>query len=82
LGGELIDDDDEIPDESELSLLLEVEGVCGACVNNEAKKKMVADGVFAERQKWLTQYIKDNRTNEEIMAAAFRNAERLLGGRE
>jgi hypothetical protein len=27
LGGELIDDDDEIPDESELSLLFEVEGV-------------------------------------------------------
>jgi len=45
--------------------LLEVNGVCGACVNNEAKKKMVADGVFAERQKWLSQYIKDNRTNEK-----------------
>ena len=45
--------------------LLEVNGVCGACVNNEAKKKMVSDGVFAERQKWLTQYIKDNRTNEK-----------------
>jgi predicted PP-loop superfamily ATPase len=33
--------------------------VCQACLNNEAKK----DIDFAERQKWLTKYIADNKTH-------------------
>ena len=37
------------------------DGVCTACIN--AKKKKTID--FASRQKWLTQYIKDNKTSNE-----------------
>ena len=35
--------------------------VCQACLNNEAKK----DIDFAERQKWLTKYIADNKTHDK-----------------
>ncbi len=37
--------------------LKEVDGVCSACINAEKKKKIN----FKERQKWLTQYIKENK---------------------
>lgn len=41
--------------------LKEVDGVCSACINHEKKK-----GVdFESRQKWLTDYIKENKTNEK-----------------
>ena len=39
----------------------ERDGVCGACINNEAKKSID----FKARQTWLTDYIKANKTNEE-----------------
>jgi tRNA(Ile)-lysidine synthase TilS/MesJ len=35
--------------------------VCQACLNNEAKKTID----FAERQKWLTKYIADNKTHDK-----------------
>jgi hypothetical protein len=38
--------------------LLEVDGVCQACINNENKKNID----FKGRQKWLTTFIKKNRT--------------------
>jgi len=37
--------------------LYEVDGVCTACINAEKKKEID----FASRQKWLTQYIKENK---------------------
>lgn len=40
--------------------LLEKDGVCQACINEENKKNID----FKSRQEWLTQYIKDNKTNE------------------
>lgn len=43
--------------------LFEENGVCGACVNNEYKQQMIRDGVFGDRQKWLTQYIANNKTH-------------------
>lgn len=39
--------------------LLEVNGVCGACLNNETKKKMD----FKSRQTWLTEYLRENKTH-------------------
>lgn len=39
--------------------LLEKDGVCQSCINEENKKNID----FKARQEWLTQYIKDNRTN-------------------
>jgi len=39
----------------------ERDGVCGACINTEAKKKID----FKARQDWLTEYIKANKTNDE-----------------
>ncbi len=39
--------------------LKDVDGICTACINNE--KKNAID--FYERQTWLTQYIKDNKTH-------------------
>jgi hypothetical protein len=40
--------------------LKEVDGVCLACINNDNKKNID----FKARQKWLTDYIKANKTNE------------------
>jgi len=37
------------------------DGVCGACINSEAKKSID----FKARQDWLTEYIKANKTNPE-----------------
>lgn len=39
--------------------LIEEDGVCGACLNNEAKKSID----FAARQEWLTKYIAENKTH-------------------
>lgn len=39
--------------------LKDVDGVCSACINHEKKKHID----FHARQKWLTEYIKENRTN-------------------
>ena len=39
----------------------DTDGVCSACINYEKKK----DIDFSARQKWLTQYIKDNKTNPD-----------------
>lgn len=39
--------------------LKEQDGVCQACINEENKKNID----FKSRQEWLTQYIKDNKTN-------------------
>lgn len=41
--------------------LKEVDGVCSACINHEKRKNVD----FESRQKWLTQYIKENKTNEK-----------------
>lgn len=41
--------------------LNEVDGLCSACINHEKKK----DIDFESRQKWLTEYIKNNKTNEK-----------------
>ncbi len=41
--------------------LKQKDGVCLACINNENKKKID----FASRQKWLTEYIKENKTNKQ-----------------
>lgn len=41
--------------------LKSVEGVCLSCINVENKKNID----FKVRQEWLTQYIKDNKTNEK-----------------
>ena len=43
--------------------LFEENGVCGACVNNEYKKQMIREGVFENRQRWLTEYIRANKTH-------------------
>ena len=37
------------------------DGVCGACINSEAKKQID----FKARQEWLTQYIKENKTKSK-----------------
>lgn len=42
--------------------MMEKDGVCQACINNEKKKSIN----FTERQEWLTKYIKD--TKEEQIA--------------
>lgn len=39
--------------------LIEEDGVCGACLNNEAKKSID----FKARQEWLTKYIAENKTH-------------------
>lgn len=39
--------------------LIEEDGVCGACLNNEAKKSID----FKARQEWLTKYIAENNTH-------------------
>ncbi len=41
--------------------LKEVDGVCLACINCENKKNID----FKSRQEWLTEYIKQNKTNQE-----------------
>lgn len=41
--------------------LLEKDGVCQACINNRAKKEIN----FAERQEWLTEYIKINKRHQD-----------------
>lgn len=41
--------------------LKEVNGVCSACLNEEKKKTID----FKSRQEWLTNYIKENRTNPD-----------------
>lgn len=41
--------------------LKEVDGVCSACINHEKKKEVD----FESRQKWLTDYIKENKTSEK-----------------
>ena len=41
--------------------LIEIDGVCLPCINSESKKNID----FKQRQEWLTQYVKDNRTNEQ-----------------
>lgn len=45
--------------------LKDIDGVCTACLNHEKKKEVN----FLERQQWLTQYIKDNKTNEKYDCA-------------
>jgi diphthamide synthase (EF-2-diphthine--ammonia ligase) len=40
--------------------LKDVDGVCTACINHEKKKHID----FPSRQKWLTEYIKENKTNK------------------
>ena len=44
--------------------LKEVDGVCSACINHEKKKSID----FEQRKKWLTSFIKDNKTNEKYDA--------------
>lgn len=39
--------------------LKDVNGVCSACINHEKRKKVN----FEERQKWLTNYISENKSN-------------------
>lgn len=39
--------------------LMEKDGVCQACINESNKKNID----FNARQQWLTQYIKENKTN-------------------
>lgn len=39
--------------------LIDEDGVCGACLNNEAKKSID----FKARQEWLTKYIAENKTH-------------------
>ena len=41
--------------------LKDVDGVCTACINAEKKKSIN----FKERQNWLTEYIKENKTNSK-----------------
>ncbi len=41
--------------------LKDIDGVCLACINAE-KKKIIN---FKERQKWLTEYIKENKTHDK-----------------
>ena len=41
--------------------LKDVGGVCTACINQEKKKSIN----FLERQEWLTNYIKENKTNKK-----------------
>lgn len=41
--------------------LKDEDGVCSACINHERRKSVN----FEERQKWLTQYIKDNKSNSK-----------------
>lgn len=41
--------------------LKEFDGVCSACINEDKKEEID----FKGRQKWLTQYIKDNKTSPE-----------------
>lgn len=43
--------------------LLEHEGVCQACINSERKKSPEFQQMFKERQAWLTEYIKQNKTH-------------------
>ena len=40
-------------------------GVCTACINQKKKKSIN----YGERQKWLTEYIKENKTNERYDCA-------------
>ena len=41
--------------------LKQQDGVCSACINHEKKKSID----FQSRQKWLTKYIQENKTNEQ-----------------
>ena len=44
--------------------LKDVDGVCSACINHERRKNVDFEG----RQKWLTQYIQENKTNPKYDA--------------
>lgn len=44
--------------------LYEENGVCGACINDDIKKNIN----FKERQKWLTEYIKEHKSDSEYDA--------------
>ena len=45
--------------------LIEKEGICGACINQNMKVYLKMSGEFIRRQKWLTKYIQDNKTHEK-----------------
>lgn len=46
--------------------LLSKDGVCQACINSDMKETREFKDMFADRQKWLTQYIKESRIDQTL----------------